>query len=102
MVEDIHAASGAGASDILHEQVQLAVIVVINPKRALPVITPRFDSRGVADVVKGPISLTFVKQIACRSLLGPALKRGFGNEEIEVAIPIVISKGEAEPIPSIW
>ena len=44
------------AFEILHEQVQPAVVVVIDPKTAATAIRRGFDPSGLSDVFKCPIA----------------------------------------------
>ena len=102
MVEDVDADASHTVFRVLYEQIKLPVIVVIDPETALSIITPKLEPCRVADVVKGPVSIAFIKYISSRIiLLGTRLKGRFDNNEIQVAISIVIAKGEAKPGPRI-
>ena len=81
---------------ILHEEVELAVVVVIDPETFPPAISICFDSRDIADVGKRSIAVTVKEQIAFDH--PPTLPLGtFGNVEIELAVVVVIP--ERKPVP---
>src|SRR5215467_1181361 len=100
VVKDVVADASHEVDGVLYEQIELPVVVVINPKSALSIVAREFESCSVADVIKCAVSVAFIKYIPGQfSLMGAPLKGRFDNNEIQIAIPIVISKGEAKPGP---
>src|SRR5262249_20388208 len=80
---------------VLHKQVQLAVIIVIEEDRAATAIDGNPNSRLSSGVLKRSIAQTSEQFIALG--LG-SLYGALGNVKIELAIPIEITKREAVPI----
>ena len=75
VVKHIDADASHSIAGVLDEQIELPVIVVIDPKSALTIIAPEFKSCGVANISKSPGARPFIKQIACGLILvGTRLK----------------------------
>src|SRR5215471_17495337 len=83
---------------IFHEKVELAVIVVIEPKPATPSVAIGEQACDITDISKDAVAVAVKKQIAFGSR---ALFRSLGNIEVEVSVVIVITEGKAVPILAI-
>src|SRR5215467_2685340 len=95
VIENVDAAKDR-VRQVFYKQIEFSVIVVIDPKRAFSVIASKFEPDQVADVGKGTVAIAFIENISRGIIsLGAPLIWRFDNNEIQLAVPIVVSKSKA-------
>ena len=87
--------------DVFDEDIEKAVVIVVNKERTLAVLTVIREPDVVsADILPSPVSMTFEEQVT-RRRISSALEGRFGNEDVEVAIAVIVSDRNALPGPGV-